>query len=78
VAGRLHGDTEAVGGGVADRRDDVVDGGGRNDDLGLVVDGEVVARALGVVAGIDGGEEVRHAPTIAALTCGNNDESNMD
>jgi hypothetical protein len=67
-----------MGGGVADRRDDVVDGGGGHDDLRLVLDGEVVARALGVVAGITAGEEVCHASTISALTCGNNDGSSMD
>jgi hypothetical protein len=43
-----------------------------------VVDGEVVAGALGVVTGIACGEEVRHASTITALTCGNNDGISID
>lgn len=64
VPGSQHSHTQAPCGGVADRGDDVLDNSGRDDGLGLVLDGEVVSAALGVVAGIDGSQVISHVSSL--------------
>ena len=54
VAGRLAGDAEAVGAGVADDLDDVLGGRGHRDSGGALVDGEVPRQACLVPAGSSG------------------------
>ena len=78
MPGGLDSDTQAVRGGVADCGDHVVDGSCRNDDLGLVLDGEVVAEALGVVGVIVLGEVIGHDTILSALSCANNLTSSID
>lgn len=73
-----HGNAKATFGGVADRGDDILDGHRRDDHRRLVLDREVVAPSLGVIVGMEGGEEISQASSLPSHTRGNNDDVSID